>query len=194
MEKGGLAQALTGAGVQAGALVGWCDEMRLGLIGQVRKVWGLRGVKVRQRVERVYAWRYWALVVQMSGTLRWRWLATLKKEQVAEAVGAWREEGVTALVWDNAPGHKAKVVREQGVTLVGLPPYAPELNPAERVFEEIRRTVEGRVYGTIDAKVAAVEHFLHSLAQDPERVKRLVAWPWITSALDHLPPSFAAPS
>jgi len=37
-----------------------------------------------------------------------------------------------------------KMVREVGMKLVPLPPYAPELNPAERVFEELRRSVAGQ--------------------------------------------------
>ena len=36
-------------------------------------------------------------------------------------------------------------------------PYSPELNPAERVFAEVRRWVEGRRYERIEAKKAAVE-------------------------------------
>jgi transposase len=36
------------------------------------------------------------------------------------------------------------MVREVGMKLVPLPPYAPELNPAERVFEELRRSVAGQ--------------------------------------------------
>jgi transposase len=36
----------------------------------------------------------------------------------------------------------------------GAPPYSPELNPAERVFEEVRRWTEGKVYGSLEAKQA----------------------------------------
>ena len=36
--------------------------------------------------------------------------------------------------------------------MVAQPAYSPELNPAERVFEEVRRWVEGRVYESIEEK------------------------------------------
>ncbi len=65
-----------------------------------------------------------------------------------------------ALVWDNAPSHRDADVREAGLPLVGLPPYSPELNPAERLFEEIRRRVERTSYGCLDDQVAAVEALL----------------------------------
>ncbi len=68
-----------------------------------------------------------------------------------------------------------------------LTPDAPGLSPAERVFAELRRAVEGLVYTDIDQKVAAVEALLTDLAADPDRVRRLVGWRWITQSLASLP-------
>jgi hypothetical protein len=162
--------------------------MRLGLHGQTRRRWTPRGVKLRQKVEVRYVWRYLALAVDPAGHLRWRWLERFRKEPVAETVAAWRADGVAALVWDNAPSHLAHLVRGAGPPLVRLPPYSPELNPAERVFEELRRAVEGEVYGDLERKVAAVESELRRWAADPARVRRLTGWTWITDALTQLPP------
>ena len=47
------------------------DEMRLGLIGQVRRRWAPRGVKIRQPVEFTYKWAYLNLAVNpMEGSLK----------------------------------------------------------------------------------------------------------------------------
>jgi hypothetical protein len=161
--------------------------MRLGLHGQVRRRWTPRGVKLRLKVQVRYVWRYLALAVDPTGRLRWRWLERFRKEPIAETIAAWQADGVGAVVWDNAPSHTAKLVRAVGLPLVGLPPYSPELNPAERVFEELRRAVEGFVYADIGAKMTAVEAVLTDLAADPARVRRLVGWQWITDALAQLP-------
>lgn len=162
--------------------------MRLGLRGQVRKVWGLRGIKVRQRVECVYAWRYLALAVDgIGGRLWWQWLPNMRKETIQPVVAEWKASEIAALVWDGAPGHKAHMVREVGLPLVVQPAASPELNPAERVFEELRREVEGRVYGTIDRKVAAVERQLAALVASPDQVRQLAGWSWIRDALGQLP-------
>ena len=174
-------------GVRVADVVAWSDEMRLGLHGQVRRRWVPRGVKLRLKVEVRYVWRYLALAVEPSGHLRWRWMTRMCKEQVAETITQWRDEGVAALVWDSAPSHTAKMVRQVGIPLVRLPSYSPELNPAERVFEEIRRVVEGEVYGEIDRKVEAAETELRRLAADPAAVRRLLAWDWISAALAALP-------
>ena len=169
------------------------DEMRAGLCGQVRRVWAPRGVKVRQRVQMTREGRYLALAVDgLRGTLRWCWIPSMQGDAIAEAVQAWQAQGVEAVVWDGASGHRAPEVRRVGVTLLQQPPYAPELQPAERVFEELRRVVEGQVYATLEEEVAAVERELQALAADPARVKALAGWHWIGEAWAALPPGEAA--
>ena len=76
--------------------------------------------------------------------------------------------------------------------LIGLPPYSPELNPAERVFEEVQREIEGKVYANLDEKVTAVREFLTDLESDPERVRSLTWWDWIKATVQQLPTSYAA--
>lgn len=170
-----------------GFLVVFADECRLGLHGQVRRRWCPVGVKLIQPLQIRYVWRYLCLWVSPTGALGWRWQTHCKKELLVETVEAWREDGVEAIVWDNAPSHHAKLVRATGVPLIGLPSYSPELNPAERVFEEVRRVVEGYVYPDIEAKQAAADRFLQELAADPARVRSLAGWQWITEELAKLP-------
>ena len=59
------------------------------------------------------------------------------------------------MVWGHAAFPKGKAVGEGGRPTL--------LNPAERVFEAVRRWVEGRRYGRIEATKAAVEEVLRWL-------------------------------
>ena len=194
MEKGGLSRALARAGVSSEPVLGFADEMRVGLRGTVRRVWGRRGVKVRQRVQLVYRWIYVFVVVDVRrGRLLWRWIESMKSESIAEAVNGFKHHSdIEALVWDGARGHRSEVVRSVGLPTIVQPPYSPELNPAERVFEEVRRWVEGRIYGSIEEKVKAVDAYLSELASDPERVRSLAAWDWIEDNVQRLPAPFMA--
>jgi transposase len=168
--------------------------MRIGLRGMVRRVWGRRGIKVRQRVQIAYRWRYLFLAVDSQrGQLYWCWRDTLTGIDVRQLVRGLRQNTpITAVVWDRAPGHREEGVQLLGMPLIALPPYSPELNPAERVFEEIRRVVEGMTYASLEAKVAAVTAVLEELDADPERVRRLTHWGWINAALLQLPDDLAA--
>ena len=176
-------------GVSRETVLGFADEMRVGLRGTVRRVWGRRGVKVRQRVQTVYEWTYLFCVVDgRRGRLLWSWIDSMKSDRIAAAVNGLKQgAGVEALVWDGARGHRSRLVSVVGLPTVVQPPYSPELNPAERVFEEVRRWVEGRVYGSIEEKVEAVNAYLHRLESDPGRVRSLAGWDWIDEAVNALP-------
>ncbi len=169
--------------------MGFCDEMRVGLHGTVRRVWGRRGVKVRQRVQFRYQWQYLVLVVDgRSGRIWWNWNQTMRADELIPLVRGMQDTtDVEAVVWDGAPSHRDERLTRIGLPLIPLPPYAPELNPAERVFEEIRGEIEGEVYATLAEKVAAVDAILRELDADPARVQRLTGWTWIHAAFAALP-------
>lgn len=167
------------------------DELRLGLRGQVRRVLAPRGVKPVQRVQVGYRWRWLLLGVDpLVGSLRWAWLERFRQGPLRDALAGW---GAAAVVWDGAGPHRGKELRALPMARVGLPPYAPELNPAERVFAEVRRRVEGAVHADLGAKQAEAEAFLAELAADPERVRRLCGRGWVAAAHDALPPPGAPP-
>ena len=165
--------------------------MRVGLISVVRRVWAPVGVKVRQRVQKVREWRYLVVAVEVvAGRLWWCWTDTMASAEIAGVVRGWQQNtDVEAVVWDGASSHRAEVVQEMGFPLVQQPGYAPELNPPERLFEELRRAVEGKVYDTINAKMAAIEAQLQEWDADPQRVRRLVGWRWIMDTLGQSLPS-----
>lgn len=85
-----------------------------------------------------------------------------------------------------AKGHHGAAYEEVPVQRIFQPPYSPELNPAERVFELIRERIEGKVYGNLSAKKKAVEAELKSLAANPKQVERLTGWLWIRQSIASL--------
>jgi hypothetical protein len=158
--------------------------MRVGLIGQVRRVWAPRGVKVVQVMEYQREWAYLNLAVNgLTGQLRWDWTENMKGASLAPVVQQWAEEGVEVVVWDRARGHRGPAYQEVSVKLIEQPPCSPELNPAERVFEYLRGKVEGQVYGTIAAKKTVVEAELRKLRAAPDTIRSLAGWDWIRQSV-----------
>jgi hypothetical protein len=77
-KKGSLG-ALQAEGLKRGGEVGLADEMRLGMLRQVRRVWGRRGEKLRRLVELRYEWVYLVLGVDaMKGRLWWDWVKQVR--------------------------------------------------------------------------------------------------------------------
>ena len=71
-----------------------------------------------------------------------------------------------------------------GDYLLKLRPYAPELNPIEHVWDELReKFFHNRVFDSLDALENHLTLALKSLEDDPNRVESSVSWSWIIAAL-----------
>ena len=69
-------------------------------------------------------------------------------------------------------------------TCSGLPPYAPELNPVEHVWDELReKFFHNRVFQSLGALEEQLAHGLQTLERNPNTVASIVSWPWIIGAL-----------
>src|SRR4029453_16477523 len=91
-----------------------------------------------------------------------------------------------ALVLDRAGWHLSDdLVVPANVTLVPLPPYSPELNPAERVWEYLRdrwlshRVLAGGYEAVVDAACAA----WNALLAKPGGLRSLTSFPWLATAV-----------
>ena len=111
MEKRGLCRSLSMAGVKSGTIIGFADEMRVGLLGMVRRVWGVRGRKVIQKIQLEYKWKYLFLVVDfMRGKLEWTWMESMKSAELFRAIaGIKRDTEVRALVWGRSAQSQKRV-------------------------------------------------------------------------------------
>jgi transposase len=89
------------------------------------------------------------------------------------------------MVLDGAGWHKAKaLVVPDNMRLLPLPPYAPELNPVEHVWDELREKSFGNlVFDSLDSLENHLEAALLAMELDQKRVRSIVAWPWIMNSL-----------
>ena len=160
--------------------------MRLGLGNTVRKAWAPRGVAVTRTPPISRTCTYVAVALNpLTGQLWWTWQANMKSEEMARIRGGgWAEEpGIDGWVWDGAGGHKRGDVQALPAAQVVPPPYAPEPDPVERFFQELRRSLGDRVHPTLEAKKEALEPILRAWQADPARVRQLCGWGWIRDAL-----------
>jgi DDE superfamily endonuclease len=86
-----------------------------------------------------------------------------------------------ALVCDGAGWHqKGSSLRvPANITLLSLPPYAPELNPMETVWEYLRSNkLCASVWNSYDAILAACKRAWDFLITDPARIKSIGTRDW----------------
>ena len=72
------------------------------------------------------------------------------------------------------------LVVPKNMRLLKLPHYAPELNPQEHVWDELReKEFPNRVYAGMASVRAQLEDGLPRLAANRKALRSLTAWPWI---------------
>ena len=89
------------------------------------------------------------------------------------------------MVVDGASSHKSKELNIPGnVSLVRLPPYSPELNPAEQIWNVLRRDYfANHVFDSLDAATEQAEFGLSEMAANKLAIRQLTNWPWISAIL-----------
>jgi hypothetical protein len=165
------------------------DEARFGMISDPRRCWCQRPHRpvCRTTIGREYTYAYGAVSVG-DGTLDSLVLPRGDTEcmQVFLGVVPGRHRGdriVMAL--DGAGWHRSAALElPENMRLLPLPPYSPELNPVENLWDELREKFFGNVvFDGMDALEGRLVQGLRHLERHPEAVGSIVAWSWIIKAI-----------
>jgi transposase len=166
------------------------DEHRIGLkpiLRRQRAPVGRRPIAVgRHRFEWLYLYGF---VHPITGTVVWFVCSTVDTDlfgavlaAFARAVGAGGDK-LVVLVLDRAGRHvSGKLVVPDGVVLEFLPPYTPELQPAERLWPLANEAVANKHFATLEDLDAAVGERCRALAAMPETIKGVTNFGWWPAA------------
>ena len=85
------------------------------------------------------------------------------------------------MVLDGAGWHKSlSMPIPHNIRLLRLPPYSPELNPVEHIWDELReKYFHNRAFDSLDALEDRLVDGLVALERDPQRNKSICNWDWI---------------
>mgnify|MGYP005844801823 CR=1 FL=1 len=164
------------------------DEHRLGLKPVYRRVWSRKGERPKAVVAHRYLWFYvctfvepktgWSLSLLVDGidTQVMSWVLRELRATLSEGEEAW-------VVLDRAGWHVSpKVEVPEGVRLIFLPPYSPELQPVERVWPLVNEAVANRYFPTLEEMMEAVAERCRILQADPKTLQRHTLFHWWPTA------------
>jgi len=181
---------------EAGRVELWfMDEARVGQKGGLTHVWYQKGLRPRGRRQQGFSSAYLfgavcpereagvALVLPESLPRTRSGVSTAAMDvflaELSRAVPAGTH---AALVLDGAGWHVSEGLSvPPNLTLIHPPPYSPELNPVERVWEYLRdrwlshRVLAGGYQAVVDAACAA----WNALLAEPGRLRSLTGFPWL---------------
>jgi len=163
----------------------FADEARFGRINRPRPCWAPAGIRpqVASQLIREYIYLYGAvapkdgtcvyLIMPTSNTACFQaFLDTLSRRFARQQI---------LLVLDGAPNHRSgQLVIPDNISLLFLPPYAPELNPKENLWDEIREKIfKNYALNSIDAVHQKLEDAILYIERNPKVVKSITSFPYI---------------
>jgi len=162
------------------------DESRYGLITIRRRRLTLRGIKPLQPSQHELEWSYlYGCVEPLTGEHFFLALPALDGELFQLFLDQFAQEDRTALhlvVLDNGPAHIARqLTLPANVRFVFTPPYTPEVNPMERVWEDLDARIAGATPATLSALLNLLSTELR--AYTPTQLASLTGYPFFKNAV-----------
>jgi transposase len=156
------------------------DESRFGLHTQSRRCWALRGQRVVLAQEQRYEWEYvYGAVEVVEGLAQFQFLPAVSLElsrgflrQIADS----DPHAEHVVIWDQAGFHpRAGDARLPArIHLLPLPPYSPELNPVEGLWDQTQDVTCNQHFADLDQLEEALTRALRPFWETPARALSLV--------------------
>ncbi len=166
------------------------DESRFGLHTVRRRRITLRGIKPIGRYQHDFDNFYiYGAVAPRTGDGYFQARLALNSTQFQaflDDFAAARPHTFNVLILDNARAHRASDLKlPANVALIFQPPYAPELNPCERVWLALK---DGLAWCCFDDLLALQDRIAARFhAYDSHTFHSLIAYPYLADALHALP-------
>lgn len=156
------------------------DEARVGQKGRTCHTWWLRGLRPPRLADKLFSF---AAVEPATGAdfcLVLPEVSTTAMQAFLDGFSAiLAPDTHAALVLDGAGWHASKALRvPDNVSLVPQPPYAPQVNPVERIWLYLRECfLSHRLHPDYAAVLDAACDAWRRLS--PERLRSLTNYPWL---------------
>ena len=168
------------------------DEARFGRIADRRYCWCCRPDRpmVSAMVTQEYTYAYGA-VSPLDGAFDSLVLPHVNSDCmqifIDEIANRYPGDNVVMFL-DGVGWHKSKDFHlPENLRLLLLPPYSPELNPQEHIWDELReKYFHNREFGSIYALENHLVGALYDLENTPDLIKSITGWDWIINAVSRV--------
>ncbi len=161
------------------------DEARFGRINEPRRCWAPKGIRLDVHLQFVRQYIYaYAAVSPHDGIMDSLILPEVNAEAVsiflAEVAMRHRDKFIL-MVMDQAAWHKAHdLVIPENICLLWQPPYSPQCNPVENLWDEIRKKwFPNLVFKSMQAVENTLVKALVALENDHHRTQHIRGFDWV---------------
>ena len=147
------------------------DESRFGLITKQKRVITAKGVKPIGKYKHSYLYKWlWGSFSPITGESFCMTTNGVCKDlfiKYLEDFSKHKPEELKIIVIDNAAFHSTKdIVLPENIVLMPIPPYCPELNPAEKVWQWMKDKIAMKIFDTLETLENKMAQIIENLEGD----------------------------
>lgn len=154
------------------------DESRFGLMTHIGKCLTARGVattiKYQHKFSTTYLYGSYSPIDGNSFVWEINGVSCEIFEQYLDAFSSYKPKEFKIVVIDNAGFHSTKnITVPDNIYLMRIPPYSPELNPCEQVWQYIKNRFKNKLFMTMED----LKEWLHEtvVAMDSDTIKSITS-------------------
>lgn len=154
------------------------DESRFGLktfVGKCLSVVGVRPlVNYQHKFQNTYLWGSYSPITGEQFVWEVNGVDKDIFEAYLEAFSKFKPNEFKIMVIDNAAFHSTKNINvPDNIYLLNIPPYCPELNPCEQVWQYIKKRFKNKTFDTMEALRTWLDETV--CAMDSDLIKSITA-------------------
>jgi len=165
----------------------WCqDESRVGQKGSRTRSWGCKGIRLRAPVDTRYANAYvfgaFCPARDVAVGLILPYVNSAMMQLHLDEISDQLPQNVhAAMLADGAGWHIAGALNvPENITIIRIPPYSPELNPAEKPWQYLKDNyLSQRVFDSYNDIVDACQMAWNKMTSEKGRVKSLTNFAYV---------------
>jgi transposase len=168
------------------------DESRFGRITDPKRCWAARGVRpiVKKQMIREYTYAYGAFspLDGISDMLILPNMTSHAMNIFLKELSNRHKDEIILLFLDQASCHGKRVIKKpRNIMIEYLPPYSPELNCSENVWDDMKeKFFSNKVFNSMNAVEDKLIEACLFYEKHPELVKSITGFHWIIEAIEKL--------
>ncbi len=147
------------------------DESRFGLITKQKRVITAKGIKPIGKYKHSYLYKWlWGSFSPITGESFCMTTEGVCKDlfiKYLEDFSKHNPSELKIIVIDNAAFHSTKdIILPENIVLMPIPPYCPELNPAEKVWQWMKDKIAMKIFDTLETLENKIDQIIENLEGD----------------------------
>ena len=158
------------------------DESRFGLITKQKRVLTIKGVKPIGKYKHSYKYFWlWGSFSPITGDAHYMISDGVSKAAFLaylDDLSQYKPRELKIIIIDNAAFHSTKdIILPENIILIPIPPYSPELNPAEKMWQYFKDKIAMKIYKSLNELEMKITELLSEISK--EETKSITSYEYL---------------